>query len=278
MKNFQNKVAVITGASSGMGRELALNLARRGARLALCDIDAEKLAETVTAAEALGAEVFSSVVNIGEREQSIRFAEEVIAHYGTANLLFNNAGIAHHAYVADDTFKDFDRVIDVDFFGVVNTTKAFLPHLIASGDAHIINTSSVFGLVGIAGQSAYNSAKFAVRGFTEALRMEMQAQKHKVGVTAVHPGGIKTSIVANSTMAAGADKDSLIKLFDRAAITSAEKAAEVIINGVKRNRARVLIGPDAYLIEAITRIGGTRYIRICAAAARRVEKQFLPQN
>jgi NAD(P)-dependent dehydrogenase (short-subunit alcohol dehydrogenase family) len=265
MKNFRGKVAVVTGAASGMGRELALQLAREGAKLSLCDYDSVGLQETVALAEGYGAEVHSKVVNVGEREQLLTYADDVVAHYGTVNLLFNNAGIAHHASVEHTSFKDYDRVMDIDFWGVVNGTKAFLPALIASGDAHIINTSSLFGLLSVGGQSAYNAAKFAVRGFTESLRIEMLSSHPNVGVSCVHPGGIKTAIARNATVAEGLDQAKSAEFFDKyLASTSAESAAKTILNGVKRNRGRILVGPDAVVLDFLVRMGGSAYQRVNA--------------
>ena len=173
MSSFEGKVSVITGAGSGIGRALALDLAARGAKLALSDIDADGLAETVRAAEVLGAEVKADRLNVAERQEVLAYADDVVGHFGMVHQVYNNAGIAHNGNVEDSDFKDMERIMDVDFWGVVNGTKAFLPHVIASGDGHIVNISSLFGLIAVPGQSAYNAAKFAVRGFTEALRQEM---------------------------------------------------------------------------------------------------------
>ena len=208
MSSFEGKVAVITGAGSGIGRALALNLAQKGAKLALSDIDAEGLAETVRQAERLGAQVKADRLNVAEREAVLAYAEDVVAHYGLVNQVYNNAGIAHHGDVEKTEFKDIERIMDVDFWGVVNGTKAFLPHVIASGDGHIVNISSLFGLIAVPGQSAYNAAKFAVRGFTEALRQEMLVSGHPVKVTCVHPGGIKTAVARNATVCDGEDAQS----------------------------------------------------------------------
>jgi NADP-dependent 3-hydroxy acid dehydrogenase YdfG len=169
MSQFEGKVAVITGAGSGIGRALALNLAAKGAKLALSDIDIEGLAKTVRRAEALGAQVKSDRLNVAEREAVLAYAEDVVAHFGQVHQVYNNAGTAYNGDVEKSEFKDIERIMDVDFWGVVNGTKAFLPHVIASGDGHIVNISSLFGLIAVPGQSTYNAAKFAVRGFTEAL-------------------------------------------------------------------------------------------------------------
>ena len=226
MSSFEGKVAVITGAGSGIGRALALDLAARGAKLALSDIDAEGLAETVRALEVFGAEVKADRLNVAERQEVLAYADDVVAHFGTVHQVYNNAGIAYNGNVEDSDFKDMERIMDVDFWGVVNGTKAFLPHVIASGDGHIVNISSLFGLIAVPGQSAYNAAKFAVRGFTEALRQEMLVAEHPVKVTCVHPGGIKTAVARNATVCDGEDAQTFAEFFDKyLALHSPEMAA-----------------------------------------------------
>ena len=267
MNPFEAKVAVITGAGSGIGRALAVNLAKKGAKLALSDIDTEGLAETVGQAEALGADVKSDRLNVAEREAVLAYAEAVIAHFGEVHQIYNNAGIAYNGDVENSEFKDIERIIDVDFWGVVNGTKAFLPHVIASGDGHIINISSLFGLIAVPGQSAYNAAKFAVRGFTEALHQEMLVAKHPVKVTCVHPGGIKTAVARNATVANDQNAQTFAEFFDkRLALHSPEMAAETIIDGVRQGRARVVIGWEAKALDVLARIIGPSYQRIIAAA------------
>jgi NADP-dependent 3-hydroxy acid dehydrogenase YdfG len=266
MNSFEGKVAVITGAGSGIGRALALNLAKQGARLALSDVDTDGLAETVRQAEALGANVKSDRLDVAEREAVLAYADAVVAHFGTVNQVYNNAGIAYNGDVEKSEFKDIERIIDVDFWGVVNGTKAFLPHVIASGDGHIVNISSVFGLIAVPGQSAYNAAKFAVRGFTEALRQEMLVAQHPVKVTCVHPGGVKTAVARNATVADGEDAQTFAEFFDkRLAIHSPEMAAKKIINAVRDGRARVVIGWEAKALDLLARIIGPAYQRIIAA-------------
>src|SRR6478752_5589282 len=172
------------------------------------------------------------------------------------------AGIAFAGAIEVSGFKDIEKVMDVDFWGVVNGTKVFLPHLIASGDGHVINVSSVFGLLAVPGQGAYNAAKFAVRGFTEALRQEMLVAGHPVKVTCVHPGGIKTAIARNAAAAEGIDQAELASFFDkRLASTSPQKAARVILDGVRRNKARVLVGSDAKGLDLLARVTGSGYQR-----------------
>ena len=267
MNPFEAKVAVITGAGSGIGRALAVNLAKKGAKLALSDIDTEGLAETVSQAEALGADVKADRLNVAEREAVLDYAEAVVAHFGEVHQIYNNAGIAYNGDVENSEFKDIERIIDVDFWGVVNGTKAFLPHVIASGDGHIINISSLFGLIAVPGQSAYNAAKFAVRGFTEALRQEMLIAKHPVKVTCVHPGGIKTAVARNATVANDQNAQTFAEFFDkRLAIHSPEMAAETIIDGVRKGRARVVIGWEAKALDVLARVIGPSYQRIIATA------------
>jgi len=271
MSEFAGRVAVVTGAGSGIGRALAVALAAKGARLALSDVDTVGLAETVRRAEELGAEVHSTHLDVTQREAVFAYADAVLERFGTVNQVYNNAGIAYHGEFERTEFKDIERVMDVDFWGVVNVSKAFLPHLIESGDGHLINVSSLFGLLSIPGQSAYNAAKFAVRGFTESLRQEMLIAGHPVRVTCVHPGGIKTAIARNATVPDGVDQASFAQFFDsKLARTSPEDAAKTIVDGVRKNRARVLIGGDAKLLDAWVRLLGPSYQRVVANIAGRV--------
>ena len=270
MSHFTGKVAVVTGAGSGIGRALSLELIRRGAEVAISDVDSVGLAETAALAKGLGGTIRTDALNVAEREAFLAYADDVAAQFGKVNLIFNNAGIAFAGDVVESEFKDIDRVMDVDFWGVVNGTKAFLPHLIASGDGHVVNVSSIFGIFSMPSQSAYNAAKFAVRGFTESLRQEMLISKHPVKVTCVHPGGIKTNIARNATQAEGRDHDDLAKAFDKVARTTPEKAADVILRGVEKGRPRVLIGADAVVLDGLVRLTGSRYQRLFAILGRRV--------
>jgi len=270
MQGFAGKVAVVTGAGSGIGQALAIELARSGASVAISDVDTEGLRVTEQRLIALGAKVKADRLDVTERERFLLYADEVKDHFGKVNQIYNNAGIAYTGDVEIAPFKDIERVMDVDYWGVVNGTKAFLPHLIASGDGHVVNISSIFGIHAVPGQSAYNSAKFAVRGFTEALRMEMAIAQHPVKVTTVHPGGIKTAIARNATAAEGVDQHNLAEFFDRKlASTSPETAAQVILEGVAKNKARVLVGMDAKILDAIVRLTGSGYQRGLVALARR---------
>jgi NAD(P)-dependent dehydrogenase (short-subunit alcohol dehydrogenase family) len=269
MKSLQDKVVVVTGAASGIGRALAIDASRRGAELALSDVDSAGLQETADLVQqATGREVRLDKLDVRDRDAWSGYAESVAAELGRVNVLVNNAGIAMTADVAVVGYEEFELVMDVDFWGVVHGTKAFLPYLIASGDGHVVNMSSLFGLMSVPGQSAYNAAKFAVRGFTESLRQEMLRGGHPVRVTCVHPGGIRTAIARNA-LAVGVDQAASAAFFDRhLARTTPEKAAEVIIAGILAGKPRVLVGADAKVLDAVVRLLGPGYQRFVAAALR----------
>ena len=270
MGEQRGAVAVVTGAGSGIGRALAVELARRGARLALSDVDPVGLAATVELARGEGATVHAQRLDVTDRAAVLGYADTVVAEYGVVNVVINNAGVAFTGDVERMSFDQLERVLDVDFWGVVNGTKAFLPHLIASGDGHLVNVSSLFGLLATPGQSAYNAAKFAVRGFTEALRQEMLLAGHPVQVTCVHPGGVRTAIARNGGAAPGHDAARLAEYFDtRLARTSPESAARTILRGVAAGRPRVLVGLDAVLLDALVRLIGPGYQRLVVGVMRR---------
>jgi len=272
MEGFAGKVAAVTGAGSGIGQALALELARSGASVAISDVDTEGLAQTEEQLKAIGALVRSDRLDVTEREAFQLYADQINEHFGKVNQIYNNAGIAFTGDVEITEFKDIERVMDVDFWGVVNGTKAFLPHLIASGDGHIVNVSSLFGLMSMPGQAAYNSAKFAVRGFTEALRQELVLNRDPVKVTSVHPGGIKTAIARNGLTAEGVDPEAQYKFFDkRLASTTPQRAAEIILEAVRKNKARVLVGQDAVVLDLIVRITGSGYQRLFAPVVGRMK-------
>jgi short-subunit dehydrogenase len=270
--HYDGKTAVITGAGSGIGRALAMDLAGRGAQLAISDVDAARVAETAAACERAGARVRHYPLDVADRSAVLEHAEQVVADFGQVNLVVNNAGVGLMANVVDMSWEDLDWLIGINFWGVVHGTKAFLPHLIASGDGYLVNVSSVFGLIGVPSQSAYNAAKFAVRGFTEALRQEMLISRDPVGVSCVHPGGIRTNIARDarsSEDASPAEREKQAQDFARVARTTPEQAARTILRGVDRRKARILIGADAYVIAAAPRVLGAGYQRLTAAAARR---------
>lgn len=257
MKDLHNKVAVVTGAGSGIGRALAKALAARGCRLALSDVNEAGLSET---AEQCGAnEVRCYTLDVSSRDAIYAHADQVVKDFGQVNLVINNAGVALSASVREMTDEDFKWVMDIDFWGVAHGTRAFLPHLIASGDGHVVNISSVFGLIGVPKQSAYNAAKFAVRGFTESLRQEMKLEEQPVAVSCVHPGGIRTNIANAARMGKSENAEAQRKGFDKLAMTTPAKAAETIVKGILRDESRILVGPDAWGIDALNRVLGAAY-------------------
>ena len=277
MKDFTDKVAAITGASSGIGRSLACELARRGCHLALCDVNETGLQETAALAKALGVRVTSQKVDVADRDAVHAWAGQVVNDHGKVNLVFNNAGVGLASSIDGMNYEDFEWLMNINFWGVVYGTKAFLPHLKASGEGHIINVSSVFGLAGIPSQAAYNSAKFAVRGFTECLREELDMMGCGVSATSVHPGGIKTGIARGSRI-----RDSMQDLglsieggpesVEKNFITSPDKAARIIVGAVEKNKRRVLVGPDAYIYDSLVRLLPSAYQRIAVGFARRAMK------
>jgi NAD(P)-dependent dehydrogenase (short-subunit alcohol dehydrogenase family) len=272
MRTFDGKVAVITGAGSGIGRALALNLAARGAVLALSDKDEVGLLETAERATARHArEVHTEKLDVSDRSAMADYARSVAADLGRVNVVFNNAGVALHGDFEEMSYEQFEWVMNVNFWGVVNGSKEFLPHLIASGEGHLVNISSLFGLMGMPGQSAYNASKFGVRGFTEALRTEMLLNRHPVKVSCVHPGGIKTAIARNARTTDSHDPQSVAQLFDKKlARTSADKAAAIIVEGVLKDRPRIVVGGDAVLLDAYVRLVGARYQSAVAKVASRI--------
>ncbi len=271
---FTGRVAAITGAASGIGRALAVGLARRGAHLALSDVDEAGLAATVAQCEELGAEVSASPVDVADSLAVQRWADATAETYGSVHLIFNNAGVAVASTVEAMSDEDFRWLMDIDFWGVVHGTRAFLPYVKASGAGHVVNISSVFGLISVPSQAAYNAAKFAVRGFTDALRLELAIEGVPVRCTTVLPGGIKTNIARNarvnpSLLGVGSDPNRASAVFDRLAMTSPERAARQILRAVGHGRARVLVGPDAKVIDFLARLPGSPTERILVAVVRR---------
>jgi NAD(P)-dependent dehydrogenase (short-subunit alcohol dehydrogenase family) len=277
MRDFGGRVAAVTGAGSGIGRALAHDLAGRGAHLALADIDDAGLAETVAHCEGRGVKITSQHLDVAQRDAVYAWAEQVVADHGTVNLVVNNAGVALGATVESMSYEDFEWLMNINFWGVVYGTKAFLPHLKESGEGHIVNLSSVFGLISIPSQSAYNAAKFAVRGFTDTLRMELEIEGAPVSVTTIHPGGIKTNIARNARMdpsvaQMGSDPERARRDFERLFITSPEKAARQILAAVARDRRRALIGPDAKAIDFLSRLPAALYQTLLTRGGRRLRR------
>jgi short-subunit dehydrogenase len=279
MKHFTGKVAAITGAASGIGRELAVQLAREGCHLALGDVDAAGLARTRELAQRAGSGVRIGVttLDVADRNAVFAWADATAREHGKVNLVFNNAGVGLAGTVEGTKPADFQWLMDINFWGVVYGTQAFLPHLKASGDGHVVNTSSLFGLLASPGASAYHAAKFAVRGFTESLRQELDLMDCGVSATCVHPGGIKTAIARNSRVdasvaALGVDPLQSAREFEKHFITTAAAAARTILKAVRRDRRRVLVGPDAFVLDKIQRLLPCGYAALIRAIHRRTHK------
>ncbi|MFO0696740.1 MAG: SDR family NAD(P)-dependent oxidoreductase [Polyangiales bacterium] len=268
MKTLKDKVVAITGAGSGIGRSLAVLCAEHGAKVAISDVNEAGLAETEAMVRAKGAKVHAQKLDVASREGVFAWAETVKSALGPANVIVNNAGVSLSETVELMTLEDFEWLMNINFWGVVYGTKAFLPQLLSQPDGHVVNISSVFGIIGVPTQSAYNAAKFAVRGFTESLRQELA--QTKVRVTSVHPGGIKTGIVRNGRhyhSASGAtDTKTLAKDFEKMARTTPDEAARQIVGAILKEKPRLLIGPDAYLIDRMQRLMPETYDKLLGKA------------
>ena len=257
MREIRGAVAVVTGAGSGIGRALAVELASAGAQLAIADVNRAGLEET---SKMLGqAKVKTYVVDVSDVSAVEAFAGQVGKDFGHASLLINNAGVALHGTFAEVSLADMEWLIKINFWGVVYGCKFFIPLLEREPEAHIVNVSSVFGLVGPPGQTAYAASKFAVRGFTESLRTELSGTQ--IRVTCVHPGGIRTAIAENARAGASVCPEKAAEdkeRFKRLTPTTPETAAQTIVKGILRNKARVLIGSDAYQIDILQRLAPAR--------------------
>ncbi|WHP06008.1 SDR family oxidoreductase [Acinetobacter corruptisaponis] len=271
MKSFNNKVAAITGAGSGIGQALAIALAKQGCNLALSDVNENGLANTVTLLQAYPVKVTRQVVDVAKREEMASWAKSVVDQHQQVNLIFNNAGVAIGSTAKGVSYEDLEWLIGINFWGVVYGTKEFLPYLKQSGDGHIINISSMFGLTAQPTQSAYNASKFAVRGFTEALGQELDIEKLGVSATCVHPGGIRTNIakaarINNSVTSLGMDPAKSQDAFDKILRTPAEEAAALILKAVQKNSRRLLIGANAKAVDILQRLMPQGYQKIFATA------------
>jgi NADP-dependent 3-hydroxy acid dehydrogenase YdfG len=276
--------AVITGAASGIGRSLARRLSRSGSPVAIADIDETGLKET---ARSLPGPVLTRVLDVRDAADQRRFADEVgrwlasLADQARLAAVFNNAGVAVVSSVLDADPGDDEWLRQVNFDGVVNGTRAFLPVLVEQDSGVIVNTSSVFGLVGMPHQSAYCAAKFAVRGFTESLRQELRGTG--VSAVTVHPGGITTNIARNARIrkdpeGLGRSHEQMAADFEAVTMTTPGKAAQIICRGVERGKARILVGPDAYVFDALARVAPTRYYDIMTGLEKRFEKRLRAQQ
>ena len=259
MNYFAQKKAVVTGAGDGMGRQLAIQLNRVGCELWLCDINEEKLAETLTLMDTDGTNCHTACVDMGDKAAVYLWAERISQQTDSLDLVVNNAGVAYSAIFEDSTDQNFEWLMNINFWGVVWSSRAFLPLLKRAKTGHLVNLSSVFGMIGIPTQSAYNAAKFAVRGFSEALQAEHLNDNLKV--SCVHPGGVSTNIARAARSAGSETADECDSQFQALTRTSAAQAATIILKGAAAGRRRILVGSDAWLVAILVKFFPTSYHR-----------------
>ena len=271
---FAGRTCVLTGAASGIGAALALDLARRRTVLALIDKDAAGLDRVAGLAREVGApEVTPYVVDLGDRGDRLDLAAEIASRHGGVDLLINNAGVALSGTFEQNSMADVDWLLEINLHAVIRMTKAFLPQLLARPGSHVVNVSSLFGLISPPGQVAYATSKFGVRGFTEALRHELEPRE--VGVTVVHPGGIRTNIAANARIS-GPDPDGTqaaqARRFTEAALRlPPEEAARQIVAAIRTRRPRLVITREAKAADWLARLTPSRYWAVSRRLARRRE-------
>jgi len=266
MTTLAGKVFAVTGTASGIGRALGVELARRGAHVALSDVDQAGLDETLGLLKGKG-KFTRHVVDVRDRAAIERYAQEVVAEHGGADGIINNAGVTARASIEEISYEDFEFVIDVNLWGVVYGVKSFLPLFRKRGAGHIVNISSINAMVPFALNGPYNISKYGVLGFSETLMQELKGTS--IRTTCVHPGGIKTNIVRNSRHASSRDA----KMFDRVARTTAAQAANVILNGVERNKERVYVGIDSKLMAAAKRAVPSLMVNLAGAATRQPKRK-----
>jgi NADP-dependent 3-hydroxy acid dehydrogenase YdfG len=272
MKNLNGKVAAITGAGSGIGRATAIALCAEGAKLALSDKDIVGLGETANLVQQAGGEVITHILDVTDSAAVDQWAADAIAHYGDVDIIMNNAGVALVVESHDQSHEELAWVMDINFWGVVHGTRAFLPHMRERGSGHIVNIASMAGLSGLPAQSAYCASKFAVRGYSESVCADLAGTG--VGVSIIMPGGVATNIIKSSKIrVAGEDTaaaESLRETFDGFLRTSPEKAASLIIKAIKRNRMKQLVGGDARILDIVQRLIPGRFARLTGAGASRL--------
>jgi len=268
--NLANRVAVITGAGSGIGRATAFAMARRGCHLALADIDEAAVRDSVATAQALGVRATAHRLDVTDRAAVAAFPDAVNRAHKRVDLVINNAGVALGGTFEQVDEADFDWLLEVNFHGVVRMTRAFLPLLHQSDDARIVNVSSIYGIITPPGQAAYAASKFAVRGFSNVLRHELEGST--VGVSVVHPGGVATSIAKNARIPAGAPQDEVErgrKAMEKLLRMPPEQAGEIIVRGIEKRRARILVGSDAKAAAFLERLAPVGYWNLLKKAIKR---------
>ena len=269
MKNLEQKIAVVTGAGSGIGRATALALADEGCLLAISDISEPNLEETRLAIEALGGRVLANVLDVADREAFENYASDVVETFGKINIVINNAGVIVRGSLQNTSIEDFEWIMNINFWGMVHGSMAFLPYLKESGEGHICNVSSMFGMMAPANVGAYAAGKFAIRAFSETLRTELDVEECGVSVTSIHPGMIKTMLLRDGRLdpsllrdIGAADQEEAHAQYTQKAFNTPEKVAESIIKGIKKNKMRVLVGFDAYLVDWATRLAPVLFRRL----------------
>ncbi len=281
MKQLRERVAVVTGAGDGIGRALALALTEAGCRLALCGRTQSSLEETRTLCEKAGGIASVHVVDVSDRAGMFAFADEVVALHGAVHVVVNNAGVGLGATVEGMTFDELEWLLGINMWGVVHGVKAFLPHLRRAGEGHIVNVSSILGMIAIPTQGAYNMAKFAIRGMSESLRQELRIEGANIGVTSVQPGFIRTSIAARGRVGDlgpfGVERDEAVQRFQWLAQTSPERVARKTVEGIRRNKARVLVGVDAHAVDLMQRLFPSFYQDLTTMGARFLLKPGKPR-
>ncbi len=250
MKKLKDRVAVVTGAASGIGRATSVALAREGCDLAIADVDEAGLAETAAQVRAEGRRAIVHRVDVSDKQRMQRYADEVIAEYGQVHVLVNNAGVTITADFEHHTLEDWEWIVGINFWGVVYGCKFFLPHLKKADEAHIVNMSSVFGIVGVPAQTSYCATKFAVRGFSEALWVELK--EHGIGVTSVHPAGVRTNIARSARTQTEELKSAAVDVIEKNSVTP-ERCAQLIVGAIKKNKMRQLVARESYMIDTIKR-------------------------
>jgi NAD(P)-dependent dehydrogenase (short-subunit alcohol dehydrogenase family) len=260
---LRNRTAVVTGAASGIGRAIAISLARRGCHLALADLNEAELARTAEMAASQGLRISRHRLEVSDRQQVACFPAAVLAEHSEVDVLVNNAGVALGGTFDQVSETDFEWLFAINFWGVVRMTRAFLPHLRRSDDARLVNLSSVFGLIAPPGQTAYSASKFAVRGFSQSLRHELK--RSNIGVTVVHPGGVATAIARSARLPREMPAEEARRrreAAERMLRMPPEKAGETIVKGIERRKARVLVGTDAKILSLIERLAPVSYWKI----------------
>ena len=268
MKNLKNKAAVVTGAGSGIGSATALALAHEGCQLAISDVNEPELEETRLAIDALGVRVHARLLDVADKEAFENYARAVVDTFGAVNIVINNAGVIIRGSLQNTSMEDFEWLMSINFWGMVYGTMFFLPYLKQSGEGHICNVASMFSMMAPVNVGAYAASKFAIRAFSESLRTELDVEECGVSVTSVQPGMIKTTLLRDGRMdpeflkQEGQTQEDAHEQYIKQAFNTPEKAANKIVNGIKKNKMRVLIGFDAYLVDLGTRLAPVLFRRL----------------